>query len=99
MRRWCPAPATALLVVLLGMMGSGLWWLDSIHSGIKAVLHEYRKPQEIQMNTYTTTWTDATGLSHTVTTTRDPSSETPAQHAERHKAAVDALKSEYPPAT
>lgn len=54
--------------------------------------------QLANMDPFVTTWTDAENLTHTVTTHRD-GTETMAEWADRHKAAVDALKAVFPPAS
>jgi hypothetical protein len=49
------------------------------------------------MQTLSSTWKDARGVSHTVTTPQ-LADESPTAHAARHKAAVDALQALFPPA-
>lgn len=59
----------------------------------------YLLEQELEhMDPLVTTWTDAEGLTHTVTTHRD-GTETMAQWVDRHKEKVDAMKAAFPPAT
>lgn len=84
-RWWLP---TALLAVL-GMQTMMVASLADLRSALQD--HEERK-----MATLETTWTDATGLTHTVTT-QQAEGETDAQHAARHHDAVEALKALYPP--
>ena len=58
------------------------------------IVREIRKEPTI-MATITTTWKDANGIDHSVTTTKGPD-ESDESHALRHKAAVDAMLKLYP---
>ncbi len=51
---------------------------------------------ETAMQSVTTTWTDAQGVTHSVTTVRQEG-ETDQQLAARHRAAVEALQQVFPP--
>jgi hypothetical protein len=45
----------------------------------------------------TTSWVDNTGTPRSVTTTRNPATETPAAFRDRHIAAVTEAMNQYPP--
>jgi hypothetical protein len=75
--------------VLFSIFGVCAWQIADLHTEMKHI-------KEMLMQTMVTTWRDAKGRSHTVSTPR-LEGETAAQQAARHAEAVAALEAQFPP--
>lgn len=88
-----------LAIIVVVVAGYGAWCSAESMQGINRIYAEMQNPKRkaaLLMQTMTTTWKDAQGVTHTVTTTRGEG-ETQSAFAQRHKDAVAALQAIYPP--
>ena len=85
-----------LVLALLMLMSAATGWMTWRMNG---TLESMALPaQDVIVNpSYTASWKDADGITHTVSTPRNGPSEPIDEWAARHKANVDALKALFPP--
>ena len=88
--QWLRYLTELVLIVLFGLLIA-----ISLSDHTKGTSPTEMEEEEVQ--TYTANWTDASNIEHEVKTTREDG-ESQTAWANRHKAAVDALKALYPPA-
>ena len=84
-----------LLMVTLVLSIVTQFSISSLREKVEEHMTNGEQPPPASPQTYETTYTDAGGLTHTITTPKNPG-ESDEDHAARHKSAVDALLVKFP---
>ena len=87
MNRWKPDITTVLLLAVLATVSAVWWKIDHITDGLQRVVSYYEAP----VTTASSTVTNTTGVSITITTTKNDG-ETDADFMARHIATVAAAQ-------